>query len=212
MPTEQAPTITRLIPDIQQLIAEAGGTTETALLTGLVETVLRSRTLERGDLKVMHRTVRELRYALSVFERYRGVRKVTVFGSARTLPSAPIYAVARAFAQRIVEAGFMVITGAGSGIMRAAQEGAGREKSFGLNILLPFEQEANEFIVDDPKLVYLKYFFTRKLLFVKESQAFALFPGGFGTHDEAFETLTLMQTGKTDLMLIVVLDGTGGTY
>jgi len=143
MPTEQAPTITRLIPDIQQLITEAGGTAETALLTGLVETVLRSRTLERGDLKVMHRTVRELRYALSVFAPYRSVRKVTVFGSARTLPSAPIYEVARAFAQRMVEAGFMVITGAGAGIMRATQDGAGREHSFGLNILLPFEQSAN---------------------------------------------------------------------
>ena len=156
MPTEQAPTITRLIPDIQQLITEAGGTAETALLTGLVETVLRSRTLERGDLKVMHRTVRELRYALSVFERYRDVRKVTVFGSARALPSAPTYEVAKAFARRMVEAGFMVITGAGAGIMSAAQEGAGRESSFGLNILLPFEQTANEIILNDPKLIYFK--------------------------------------------------------
>src|SRR5262245_27723027 len=212
MPTEQVPTITRLIPYIQQLIAEAGETADTALLTGLVETVLRSRTLERGDLKVMHRTVRELRYALSVFERYRGIRKVTVFGSARTLPSAPIYAVARAFAQRMVEAGFMVITGAGSGIMRAAQEGAGRESSFGLNILLPFEQGANEIILNDPKLIYFKYFFVRKLIFVKETHAFALFPGGFGTHDEAFEALTLLQTGKSDLLPVVFIDAPGSTY
>src|SRR5262249_13078175 len=159
MPTEQAPTVTRLIPDIQQLIAEAGGTADTALLTGLIETVLRSRTLERGDLKVMHRTVRELRYALSVFARYRDVRKVTIFGSARALPSAPTYGLAKAFARRMVEAGFMVITGAGAGIMRAAQEGAGRENSFGLNILLSFEQTANEVILNDPKLIYFKYFF-----------------------------------------------------
>ena len=212
MPTEQAPTITRLIPDIQQLITEAGGTADTALLTGLIETVLRSRALERGDLKVMHRTVRELRYALSVFARYRDVRKVTMFGSARTLPSAPIYEVAKAFARCMVEAGFMVITGAGAGIMRAAQEGAGRESSFGLNILLPFEQTANEVILNDPKLIYFKYFFVRKLIFVKETHAFALFPGGFGTHDEAFEALTLLQTGKSALLPVVFVDAPGSTY
>lgn len=212
MPTEHAATITRLIPDIQQLIAEAGGAAETALLTGLIETVLRSRTLERGDLKVMHRTMRELRYALSVLECYREARKVTVFGSARTPMSAPIYEVARAFARRMVEAGFMVITGAGAGIMRAAQEGAGRENSFGLNILLPFEQSANEVILDDPKLIYFKYFFVRKLIFVKETHAFALFPGGFGTHDEAFEALTLLQTGKSDLLPVVFVDAPGSTY
>src|SRR5439155_2225782 len=212
MPTEQAPTITRLIPDIQQLITEAGGTADAALLTGLIETVLRSRTLERGDLKVMHRTVRELRYALSVFARYRDVRKVTMFGSARTLPSAPIYEVAKAFARCMVEAGFMVITGAGAGIMRAAQDGAGREESFGLNILLPFEQAANVVIANDPKLVYFKYFFTRKLIFVKETHAFALFPGGFGTHDEAFEALTLLQTGKSSLMPVVFVDAPESPY
>ncbi len=212
MPTEQLPTTTQLIPDIQHLISEAGETANTGLLTGLIETVLRSRALERGDLKVMHRTVRELRYALSVFARYRDVRKVTMFGSARTLPSAPIYEVAKAFARCMVEAGFMVITGAGAGIMRAAQEGAGRGSSFGLNILLPFEQTANEVILNDPKLIYFKYFFVRKLIFVKETHAFALFPGGFGTHDEAFEALTLLQTGKSDLMPVVFVDAPGSTY
>src|SRR5437867_11425001 len=123
MPTEQESMFTQLPPDVQQQLSAAGGAPVADLITAFVTTVLRSRTLERGDLKVMHRTVRELRYALSVFERYRDVRKVTVFGSARALPSAPIYEVARAFARRIVEAGFMVITGAGAGIMRAAQEG-----------------------------------------------------------------------------------------
>ena len=212
MPTEQFPTPTQLVTDIQQLVAEAGGTDDAALLTAFVATVLRSRGLERGDLKLMHRTVRELRYALSVFERYRDVRKVTVFGSARALPSAPTYGLARAFARRMVQAGFMVITGAGAGIMHAAQEGAGRESSFGLNILLPFEQGANEVIANDPKLIYFKYFFVRKLIFVKETHAFALFPGGFGTHDEACEALTLMQTGKSTLMPVVFVDAPGSTY
>jgi len=212
MSTERLSTTAQFIPDIQQLITEAGGTADADLLTALVETVLRSRALARGDLKVMHRTVRELRYALSVFARYRDARKVTVFGSARALPSAPTYGLARAFARRMVEAGFMVITGAGDGIMRAAQEGAGRDSSFGLNILLPFEQDANEIIVNDPKLIYFKYFFVRKLIFVKETHAFALFPGGFGTHDEAFETLTLLQTGKSDLSPVVFVDAPGSTY
>src|SRR2546425_13048815 len=123
MPPEQVSTSTQLPADVQQLLSAADGTTATDLITAFMATVLRSRALERGDLKVMHRTVRELRYALSVFERYRNVRKVTVFGSARTLPSTPIYEVARAFARRMVEAGFMVITGAGADIMRATQEG-----------------------------------------------------------------------------------------
>ncbi|GIX49618.1 MAG: hypothetical protein KatS3mg131_3829 [Candidatus Tectimicrobiota bacterium] len=198
--------------EIRRLIAAAGGSAEAELLEGLMEAVLRCRHLERGDLKILHRTVRELRYAFRVFERYRGVRKVTVFGSARTQPTAPTYRAACAFARRIVEAGFMVITGAGDGIMKAAQEGAGREHSFGLNILLPFEQEPNEIIVNDAKLIYFKYFFTRKLIFVKETHAFALFPGGFGTHDEAYEALTLLQTGKSPMMPVVFLDAPGGTF
>jgi uncharacterized protein (TIGR00730 family) len=212
MSTEHLPTAMQLALDIQHLIHNAGGSPNVDLLAEFVETLLRARDLDRGDLKILHRAVRELRYAFSVFAGYRDIPKVTIYGSARTRADEPVYQSASTFAQRIAKAGFMVITGAGDGIMRAAQEGAGREHSFGLNILLPFEQEANEFIVDDPKLVYLKYFFTRKLLFVKESQAFALFPGGFGTHDEAFETLTLMQTGKSDIMPIVFLDVPGSTY
>lgn len=212
MPTEQFPTPTQLVADIQQLVAEAGGKDEAALLTAFIATVLRTRGLERGDLKLMHRTVREMRYALSVFERYRDMRKVTVFGSARALPSAPIYDLAKTFARRMVQAGFMVITGAGAGIMHAAQEGAGREQSFGLNILLPYTQEANAVIINDPKLIYFKYFFVRKLIFVKETHAFALFPGGFGTHDEAFEALTLLQTGKSTPMPVVFVDAPGSTY
>ena len=212
MSTEHLPTSVQTALDIQHLIHKTGDSPHSDLLVELIETILRSRDLERGDLKILHRTVRELRYAFSVFSRYRGIPKVTIFGSARTQPDTPIYDLARTFARRIQQAGFLVITGAGDGIMRAGQEGAGRDHSFGLNILLPFEQEANDIIVDDPKLVYLKYFFTRKLLFVKETNAFALFPGGFGTHDEAFEALTLMQTGKSDLMPIVFLDIPGSSY
>jgi uncharacterized protein (TIGR00730 family) len=212
METEQLPTAMQTALDIQHLIQHTGGSPNADLLTEFIETILRARDLERYDLRILHRAVRELRYAFSVFARYRQVRKVAVFGSARITSAAPVYALASTFAQHIAEAGFMVITGAGDGIMKAAQEGAGRERSFGLNILLPFEQEANEIIVNDPKLVYLKYFFTRKLLFVKEADAFVMFPGGFGTHDEAFETLTLMQTGKTQLMPMVFLDVPGSTY
>ncbi len=198
--------------EIQDIINHNGGSPNADLLTGFVETILRSRDLSRGDIKILHRAVRELRYAMSVFSGYRHVRKVSIFGSARTPPDSPTYALACEFARRIAEEGFMVITGAGDGIMKAAQEGAGRERSFGLNILLPFDQEANEFIVNDPKLVYLKYFFTRKLMFVKETHAFALFPGGFGTHDEAFEALTLLQTGKCDLMPVVFVDVPGDSF
>src|SRR5215831_12600276 len=140
MPTEQEPPSPQLPPDVQQQLSAAGGAAATDLITAFVATVLRSRDLERGDLKVLHRAVRELRYALSVFARYRDVRKVTVFGSARAHASHPAYGLAKAFAQRMVQAGFMVITGGGDGFMHAAQEGAGREKSFGLNILRPLNR------------------------------------------------------------------------
>lgn len=212
MLTEHALTTPMLAQELRQLVLDAGGDTNADLLTAFIETVLRSRDLERLDLKVMHRAAREMRYALSVFAPYRTRRKVTVFGSARALPTTPVYQLAATFAQRMVAAGFMVITGAGNGIMRAAQEGAGRDHSFGLNILLPFEQSPNDIIANDTKLIFFKYFFTRKLIFVKETSAFALFPGGFGTHDEAFEALTLLQTGKSSPMPVVFVDAPGSTY
>ena len=149
-----------------------------------------------GDLKIAHMALKEMRYGFKVFAAYRQVPKVTVFGSARTPPDHPVSAQAYGFGRRMTDAGWMVITGAGSGVMGAAQEGAGRERSFGLNIRLPSEQEANPWIADDPKLISFKYFFTRKLFLVREAHAMALFPGGFGTCDEAFEALTLIQTGK----------------
>ncbi len=166
----------------------------------------------RGDLKILSRALRELRYAFKVFTPYRRNRKVTVFGSARTRPEDLEWKQAELFGKRIAEEGWMVVTGAGGGIMEAAHAGSGREMAMGLNILLPFEQEANPIINGDEKLVNLKYFFTRKLLFVKEVHAVVSCPGGFGTQDEAFETLTLVQTGKRDLMPIVFLDKPGGTY
>ena len=159
-----------------------------------------------GDLKITTTALKELRYAYKVFAPYRNVRKVTVFGSARTAGSEDAALTARDFGRRMVQEGWMVVTGAGAGIMGAAQEGAGGEQSFGLNIRLPFEQEANPWIASDPKLITFKYFFTRKLFLVKEASAVALFPGGFGTMDECFELLTLMQTGKSEIVPVVLLE------
>lgn len=166
----------------------------------------------RGDLKVISRALKELRYAFKVFKPYRTRRKITIFGSARTPPSTAIYQMASEFGRRMAEEGWMAVTGGGPGIMEAGHEGAGRDMSFGLNIVLPFEQEANPVILNDSKLINFKYFFTRKLLFVKEVHGIALFPGGFGTLDEGFEALTLVQTGKRDLMPIVCVDEPGGSY
>src|SRR3989454_10337121 len=165
-----------------------------------------------GDLKIAHMALKEMRYGFKVFAPYRQVPKVTVFGSARTPPEHPVSAQAYGFGRRMTDAGWMVITGAGSGVMGAAQEGAGRERSFGLNIRLPSEQEANPWIADDPKLISFKYFFTRKLFLVREAHAMAFFPGGFGTCDEAFEALTLTQTGKQPVLPLVLVDEPGGTY
>ncbi len=173
--------------------------------------LLRDRA-SRGDVKLVATAVRELRYCFKVFAAYRGKRKATVFGSARTRPDHPAFQAAENFGRRLAESGWMVITGAGGGIMEAGHRGAGRDNSFGLNILLPFEQSANSVVQGDPKLVTLRYFFTRKLMFIKESDAVVLFPGGFGTHDEAFEALTLIQTGKSHIFPIVMVDEPGGQY
>src|SRR5262252_6598116 len=165
-----------------------------------------------GDLKILNAAIRELRYAFKIFAPYRRVRKVSCFGSARTPSTAPAYRTAREFSRAIADEGYMVITGGGDGIMRACQEGAGRARSFGANIRLPFEQHANEFIHNDPKLVTFRYFFTRKLIFVKEADAVALFPGGFGTYDEGYEVMTLVQTGKGRPLPIVFIDSPRGTF
>lgn len=166
----------------------------------------------RGDLKILSRTLRELRYAFKVFQPFRRRRKVTIFGSARTPADKPAYQQAVDFGSAMAKHGWMVITGAGHGIMEAGHVGAGRAMSMGLNIMLPFEQSANPHIDGDPKLVTLKYFFTRKLMFVKECSAVVCLPGGFGTLDECLEVLTLMQTGKQTMLPLVLLDEPGGTY
>src|SRR5262245_54762395 len=166
----------------------------------------------RGDIKLLNTALKELRYAFKVFAPYRLTRKITVFGSARLPSDHPAFRQAVEFSRRMVEGGFMVITGAASGIMEAGHVGAGRERSIGVNILLPFEQAANPIIRGDLKLMNLRYFFTRKLLFIKEADAVALFPGGFGTQDECFEALTLVQTGKSHLFPIVMVDEPGGDY
>jgi len=160
----------------------------------------------RGDLKLLSRSIRELRYAFKIFKPYRDIRKVTIFGSARTKPSNTEYKMAKQFSKELASNGFMIITGAGPGIMQAGNEGAGADHSFGINIQLPFEQQANTYIADKPTYIDCRYFFTRKLVFIKEASATAFFPGGFGTLDEAFEMLTLVQTGKCDPIPIVLVD------
>ena len=166
----------------------------------------------RGDLKLINTAVKELRYALKTFAPYSDVRKVSIFGSARTLTSHADYRSASELGRRMAEAGWMIITGAGGGIMAAGHGGAGAKPSFGLNISLPFEQSANEHIADDPKLINFKYFFTRKLMFLRASHAIAVYPGGFGTMDEGFEVLTLVQTGKSVPVPIIFVDRPGGDY
>jgi uncharacterized protein (TIGR00730 family) len=184
------------------------------LLREILQNFLRLKDDDLGtlDLKIMNRSFRELRYAFKVFKPYRHIHKCSIFGSARTPESDPYYKMAVTFARMLAEEGWMVITGAADGIMKAGNEGAGTNKSFGVNIHLPFEQGANEYIVDDPKLVTFKYFFTRKLLFVMESHAIALFPGGFGTHDEGFESLTLIQTEKASPRPLLLVEQPGDTY
>ncbi|GAC1308520.1 MAG: LOG family protein [Acidimicrobiales bacterium] len=167
---------------------------------------------DRLDLKITNAALKELRYAFKVFAPYKHIPKVTMFGSARTLPDDPLYAQARSMAKQMAGEGWMVVTGAGPGIMAAGLEGAGRAMSFGINIRLPFEQGANPYIAADPKLIEMKYFFTRKLALMKESAAFVVLPGGFGTLDELLELLTLLQTGKADPAPIVCLEVPGGNY
>ncbi|MCH9000961.1 MAG: LOG family protein [Planctomycetes bacterium] len=167
---------------------------------------------DRGDLKILNTTLKELRYAFKTFAPYSEIPKLSMFGSARTAEDHPQYLQAKKVAELIQKQGWMVITGAGDGIMRAGHHGATRQASFGVAISLPFEQSTNTIIANDPKLVNFKYFFTRKILFVKEARAIVLFPGGFGTQDEGFESLTLIQTSKSSPVPVVLCDEPGGTY
>jgi uncharacterized protein (TIGR00730 family) len=215
---EEAPpgTSDRITPDDPEILPGAGRppVSDVQLVAQMQSTAakLLEDKANRGDIKLLNTALKELRYSFKVFAEYRKYRKVTVFGSARLPATDPSYQQALVFGRRMSEAGYMIITGAASGIMEAGHVGAGRDHSIGVNIMLPFEQAANTVIAGDKKLMHLKYFFTRKLLFVKASDAIALFPGGFGTLDEGFEVLTLVQTGKSQIFPIVMVDAPGGNY
>lgn len=199
---------------VRELVNDWGGGHSKELIEQLVFSALKMARdqITVPDLKLANRALNELRYAARTFAPYRHKRKVCVFGSARTAPDAGESISAEEFSRKMREHDYMTITGGGDGIMGAAQRGAGRDFSFGLNIRLPFEQRANEIIHGDGKLINFNYFFTRKLNFVKESHAVVLFPGGFGTMDEGFEVLTLMQTGKARIFPLVLVDKPDGTY
>jgi uncharacterized protein (TIGR00730 family) len=192
------------LPDLPQ-----GEFAVEALLTLLRMT---EEDIDRLDWKILRASLQDMEGAFQVFHHYRHVRKIAIFGSARLPEDSEEYQMAAEFARCTANQGFMVMTGAGGGIMEAANKGAGADRSFGLNIELPFEQSSNPFIESDPKLINFKYFFTRKLFFLREADAIALFPGGFGTQDEAFECLTLSQTGKSPPVPVVLIDKPGGTY
>lgn len=198
---------------VEWLKSQSGRGSE-QLIGEMLRTILKlgQEDASRGDLKILNRTLKELRYAFKIFAPYTAVRKVSIFGSTRVAESDPYYLAAKDLGHRLTEEGFMVITGAGPGVMQAGHEGAGREKSFGVNIRLPSVQKANRFIRGDSKLMNFHFFFTRKLLFVKEADAVVIFPGGFGTHDELAEALTLAQTGKSQLVPIILMDLPGSNY
>lgn len=199
---------------IAEFVSQHAPGPDADLYASMIKTICRmSRdATDRAEVKLVDRALAELRYAFKTFAPYEHIPKVSIFGSARTKETDPEYIQAVKFAEKMRERNWMVITGAGDGIMKAGHGGAGVDASFGVAIRLPFEQKTNDIIADDKKLVNFKYFFTRKLMFTKEAKAVALFPGGFGTQDEGFEVLTLVQTGKAILVPIVLIDAPGGTY
>jgi uncharacterized protein (TIGR00730 family) len=200
--------------EVAALVERVSDPADADLIFELVTSAVRLArdSADRGDLKIANAALKEMRHAFHVFAPYRSALKVAIFGSARTQPDSPLYLQARDFAAAMAELDWMVVTGAGPGIMEAGIEGAGAENAFGVSILLPFETTTSQFLADDPKLINFRYFFTRKLEFIKESDAFVLLPGGYGTLDEAFELLTLLQTGKAQPAPVIMLDVPGGTY
>lgn len=202
---------------INDLITWTGGeptTLEGDLIRQLIETCLKmsSGSHDMGQLKLMTRAFKEMRYAYSIFNKYPGRRRISIFGSARTAEDHADYITAKEFSSALALKGWMCITGAADGIMKAGLEGAQLPSSFGLSIRLPFETTSNSLIAGDPKQITFRYFFTRKLMFLSHSDAVAAFPGGFGTQDELFEVLTLMQTGKANIIPVVLMQGKGGKY
>jgi len=210
----QFDTVEEAMAQVTEIFAEKSRDLSNILHREILVNALKTRRdgLDILDLKVLSQAMAEFRYAARTFKPYRNRRKVSIFGSARTPESDPYYQYAVKFARMLAESGFMVITGAAEGIMKAGNAGAGADNSFGINILLPFEQSANAVIHEDPKLITFKYFFTRKIFFLMEAHAVALFPGGFGTHDEGFETLTLLQTGKAPPMPFLLMELPGEDY
>ncbi|HMO65129.1 MAG TPA: TIGR00730 family Rossman fold protein [Verrucomicrobiota bacterium] len=210
-PTGVAPEV---LTRIRELIALQGGGAHEDLVADVMASALKmlKDVHDRGDARLIATAIRELRYSFRLFEPYAERRKVSIFGSARTAAEREDYKLAQEAGRQLTAAGYMVITGAGAGIMQAGHEGAGQENSFGLNIRLPWEQSANPVIDGDEKLITFRYFFTRKLMFIRQSDAIVLFPGGFGTLDEGFEALTLMQTGKSRVRPLILMERPGGTY
>ncbi len=200
----------RLVQEVVAQVDSADADLLREMLTTSLRMVIQRST--RAELKMVNAAMKEFAYSFRVFAPYRSLRKVSIFGSARVAPGEPAYGAARDLAHEMATRGWMVITGAGPGIMAAGHEGAGAEHSFGANIRLPFLNPANVYIAKDGKLINFKYFFTRKVTFMKESSAFVLLPGGFGTLDEAFELLTLIQTGKSSMHPVVLLEPPGSTY
>lgn len=207
----------KIVTLIHELIEKAGGvkdTFEAELITQQIQTSLKLLTEghHAGQLKLITRALKELRYAYRIFNEYPGTHRISIFGSARTPQGHSDYVAAQKFSKSLAKHGWNCITGAADGIMKAGLMGSEPESSFGLSIRLPFEIPTNSFIEGDPKLIHFRYFFTRKLIFMSHSEAIAVFPGGFGTMDELFEMLTLIQTGKGNMIPIVLLEGPGGVY
>lgn len=204
-------------PLINNLIENVGcdpDTFEGELVAQIIDTALKLLTEKHdvGQLKVITRSIKEMRYAYNIFNQYKSGPCISIFGSARTPENHPDYQAAKIFSAAIAKEGWMCITGAADGIMKASVEGPQKEQSFGLSIRLPFEAALNTVIEGDPKLIFFRFFFTRKLMFMSQSHAMAAFPGGFGTMDELFEMLTLIQTGKANIIPIVLIEGPGGNY
>jgi uncharacterized protein (TIGR00730 family) len=199
---------------IERLMTMVGGIQQPVLVRELILAALKAgqENPEKADLKLMNSSLKEMRFTAKVFRPYRHIRKVSVFGSARTPPDHPVYHMAHDLGRQLAESGFMVITGGGPGIMQAVNEGAGPEHSFGINIRLPFEQKPNPIVAGNPRHINYKYFFNRKVAFLKEADAVVVFPGGFGTLDEGMETLTLCQTGKHYPQPIIMVDVPGSQY
>ncbi len=199
---------------IYDLFHLAGGVHHQEIIREMVLAALKAgqENNEKADLKLMNSTMKEMRYTSKVFSPYHQFRKVTVFGSARTKPHEPVYQMASEFGARLAEKGYMVITGGGPGIMQAVNEGAGSEHSFGVNIRLPFEQKPNHVLIESPRSILYKYFFNRKVAFIKQADAVALFPGGFGTLDEGMEVLTLLQNGKCPPIPLILIENPGNDY